>query len=177
MMTIDEIIMLVLIIGASFAAGFILNGQLNSAEIVVINEVNTTECDLNKLQGQLQGYEKELVLISERTKDTQSMALYYEKQNEYDFLETLQEKFAASHTYTAGKYDCKHYSRDMKIVMNHLGYDVEVIGTETSKGKGHVWNELTIEIEPQQGEMIGYYFTDKVRYSKGKISDIERYIE
>jgi len=151
--------MLILIVVSAFSAGYIWNDHFNG--------INTIECDLGILQEQLQGYNEELVLISERLPEVQ-------KQTEYDFLEELQRKFALSHNYTEGVYDCKHFSRDIKIVMNHLGYNVEVIGAYTGNNTGHAWNELVIEIEPQNPGKLGYFLTDKVRFEENQLKEVEK---
>lgn len=85
-----------------------------------------------------------------------------ESMTEYDFIEQLQVKFAENHEYNISNYNCVNYSSDFMQVGKHLGYDIEVIGgteNETSEF-GHVWNSLSIEIEPQNKGKVGYFLKD-----------------
>ena len=74
--------------------------------------------------------------------------LVYISSSETDFFFTMAEKFAESHTYVNGSYNCKNYSKDFSIVAKNLGYEVYVYDNYEEK---HAYN--LIAIEPQKGTL------------------------
>jgi len=74
--------------------------------------------------------------------------------NELNFIDMLGQKFAENHNYTINEYNCINYSRDFMFVANSLGYNSTMIGgiQEENSTSGHLWNQLTIELEPQSNK-------------------------
>ena len=75
-------------------------------------------------------------------------SLVYINSSETDFFFTMAEKFAESHTYINGSYNCQNYSKDFLFTAKNLGYEVFYY---SNYEESHAYN--LVAIEPQKGTL------------------------
>ena len=77
--------------------------------------------------------------------------------SDLDFIEVLNQKFVDAHNYSVEEYNCVNYSVDYMFIMRNLGYNVSVAGGKRpGEGKGHAWNRLVLDFEPQSGKVTNH---------------------
>jgi hypothetical protein len=86
--------------------------------------------------------------------------------NEPEFI-TLINIFKNTHTFQKDVYDCNNYSRDLKYVLEEMGYEVyyQAGYNPNDTNPGHIW--LSIAFDPQTGEFINNRKIYPVEYKEG----------
>ena len=95
-----------------------------------------------------------------------------QKLSELAFLEEARLKFIQMHEYNITEYNCVNYSKDFSELMSGFGYNITLdAGYNENNSKGHAWNKITIELDPQDGAMNN----SKIFYNKYSEKDLKRY--
>ena len=143
---------LILVIDTFESRGTIItdNYSLEPSE-VSCPKPKAVKCDLTDLDYRL--YDMELQISALR-----NYSHYEQELQEFQFLQMVINKFYESHDYDIDDYNCQHYARDLRFVYESLGYDINYIGGYNDE-VGHMWNELTIEIDGT-GNKVGYFLDD-----------------
>jgi len=143
---------LILVIDTFESKGTIITDNYSLAiSEVSCPETKAVKCDLKDLDYRL--YDMELQIYA-----LYNASYYQEELQEFQFLQMVINKFYENHEYDLEDYNCQHYARDLRFVYESLGYDVVYVGGYT-EDEGHMWNELTIEIDGT-GNKVGYFLDD-----------------
>jgi hypothetical protein len=95
-----------------------------------------------------------------------------QKLSDLAFLEEARLKFIQMHEYNITEYNCLNYSKDFGLLMSGFGYNITLdAGYNENNSKGHAWNKITIELDPQDGAMNN----SKIFYNKYSEKDLKRY--
>lgn len=84
-------------------------------------------------------------------------------QSELYLILAITDRFAEIHKYNRTTYNCINYSKDLKHILQSLGYNITIqAGYPANSTTGHAWNTITLNLEPQQANI----FTPQLKYPK-----------
>lgn len=82
-----------------------------------------------------------------------------EVDQELVIFKTVTGRFATLHDYNITSYNCINYSKDLKLILDGLGFKTSEVDRCKAEDNGscHRYLQLELEFEPQSGEFKDYY--------------------